>query len=405
MSRSADYTIQGFLYQFHKTILAILESSDDAQITVEGIIEDIDIEGGFGIKAIQCKYHEGQQAFSLSLVYKPILQMMLHFHSNESLDIKYILYAYFPNETYTGAPHPINEQQISTILTSTDKNYKKYIEALRGKIDIKKFYDKFSLEFGPSLDTVATNVRKALKDNGIHDAYIETLAYPNAIHTIANLSCKHDEQARKVTKSQFLRILQDIKETAISRWTLALKSYKMIFQARRKQLKPNLDKNARLRYFLICQSCIDDFSSGIILFISEYLDKYHFKIAHIKTPLFCLDCTEGDFKDIRLRLHQKRIIVEDGFVCDHFDKTLFFREPMSRKISRTEVEREFRVRLLRFSPTEVVPLLNEHKSDDLFIIGNGRYDELQIQDVNMERLAARNLQEIKYLIGVSNVYE
>ena len=75
MTRSADYTIQGFLYQFNKTLLEILKEADDSQITIEGIIEDIDIENCTGITAIQCKYHEGQK-FSLSKVHKPLLQMM-----------------------------------------------------------------------------------------------------------------------------------------------------------------------------------------------------------------------------------------------------------------------------------------------------------------------------------------
>jgi hypothetical protein len=36
MSRSADYTIQGFLYQFNKTLLEILKAQADSIITVEG---------------------------------------------------------------------------------------------------------------------------------------------------------------------------------------------------------------------------------------------------------------------------------------------------------------------------------------------------------------------------------
>lgn len=43
MSRTADYTIQGFIYQFIITFHKLLISTDDAEITVEGIIEDIDI--------------------------------------------------------------------------------------------------------------------------------------------------------------------------------------------------------------------------------------------------------------------------------------------------------------------------------------------------------------------------
>lgn len=404
MTRAADYAIQGFLYQFNKSILEILETSEDTIITVEGIIEDIVIEDSTGIRAIQCKYHEAQQDFTLSLVYKPILQMMHHFNNNKDMDIRYILYAHFPNETYYGA-HPIDKQQLGVVLQSKNKELQKYTHELKDQIDLDKFLERFSLEFGNSLDAIVEAVCKSLRDNGIPDADIETLSYPNAIQIIANLSINHDEQSRKITKSQFLGNLQQIRETAISRWTLALKSHKKILQTRRKQLKPNLDKNARLRYFIICQSCINDFSYGIVMFINDYLDKYHFKTAHIKTPLFSLDCAQDDFKGIELRLHQKGIIVEDGFVCDHFDLKRFFRDPMSRRISKTEVEREFRIRLLRFDSHDVVSLMNARKCDDLFIIGDGKYDELEIQDVNMERLAASNLQEIKYLLGVSNVYE
>ena len=47
MGRSADYTIQGFLYQFNKTILEILAAENDQLITIEGIIEDIEINDSF----------------------------------------------------------------------------------------------------------------------------------------------------------------------------------------------------------------------------------------------------------------------------------------------------------------------------------------------------------------------
>ncbi len=405
MTRTADYTIQGFLYQFNKTIMEILQTSDDAQITVEGIIEDIDIEDTSGIKAIQCKYHEGQQNFSLSSVYKPILQMMKHFQDNKHIDIRYTLYAYFPNETYLGLPHPINRAQMSAVLQNKNKDLKQYTEELREHIDIDEFLNRFSLIFGQPLDSLVNDVCIGLKDNGIPEDDIQTLAYPNAIQAIANLSIKHDEHSRKITKSQFLSNLQQIRITAISRWTLSLQSYKQIIRARKKQLKPNLDKNARLRYFIISQPSIEDFISGIVLFINDYLDKYHFKTAHIKTPLFCLDCSQDDFRNIRLRLHKKGIIAADGFVGDYFDKAWFFREPISRRISRREVDREFRMRLLRFDSNDVCSFFKEIKCDDLFFIGNGKYNDLDIQDVNTERLAVRNLQEMKYLLGVSNVYE
>ncbi|MCT7009442.1 hypothetical protein M1749_24160, partial [Salmonella enterica subsp. enterica serovar Oranienburg] len=71
MARTADYTIQGFLYQFNKTLLEILRAAGDSVVTVEGIVEDIDIVAGDVTTAIQCKYHESNDVFTLSSIYKP----------------------------------------------------------------------------------------------------------------------------------------------------------------------------------------------------------------------------------------------------------------------------------------------------------------------------------------------
>ena len=57
MNREADYTIKGFLYQFNVTLEQLLLSTDGSSITVEGIIEDVDIKTPIDTKAIQCKYH------------------------------------------------------------------------------------------------------------------------------------------------------------------------------------------------------------------------------------------------------------------------------------------------------------------------------------------------------------
>ena len=55
MGRSADYTIQGFLYQFNQTLSELLKAADDDVITIEGIVEDIEVASFAGTKAIQCK--------------------------------------------------------------------------------------------------------------------------------------------------------------------------------------------------------------------------------------------------------------------------------------------------------------------------------------------------------------
>jgi len=401
MPRAADYTIQGFLYQFNKTALEILKAQDDDTVTVEGIIEDIEVASPLSLTAIQCKYHEASTSFTPSAIYKPLLQMLKHFSEHATAGIRYVLFAHFPG---VGTPPPaVDKSTLQAALASTDKGLQKHVKAVPSDIDLDDFLARFTMQFGPSYDEIAKDVATELEANGIPAGDIETLAYPNTIHLIAMLSVQHDAAGRQTTKKQFLLQLQTIRTTAISRWTLALKTRKKLLEARRKQLKAHLDKNARLRYFLIDPGSIEDYETEIVLFVSDFLDKYHFKTAHISTPVLCL-CAEHDrVQDIQRRLFDKGIVAEDGYIGGAFQESRFFREPMSSKKAGGGFHREFTLRILSWDDHGGV--LNHKKCDDLFIIGEPNCDSLDKVDVNVENLAGATMKEIKYVMGVSNVYE
>jgi hypothetical protein len=403
MTRTADYTIQGFLYQFNKTILEILSSTqDESQITVEGIVEDIDITTPLGDKAIQCKYHEATEKFTLSGIYKPVLQMMKHFREHPNLNIEYRLYAYF--QGCAVGNQEITVDQLRQVTESKNQRYREsFHEVFEQGVDLQEFSRRFVLEFGKPLDELRDDVYEALSNSSLPQDNTETLLYPNALQRIVDLSVKHHEDDRKITKLEFLNHLRDVRTTAVTRWTLALKTAKKILETRKEQLKPNLDKNSRLRYFLISESSLEDFDTGIVTFIDEYLDKYHFKTAHDQTPLFCLDCTQEKFADICVRAHLKGISFTDGLRGSRFFEDFFFREPVCRSVKSGENEREFLVRLLQFDPENVV--LNERKCDDLFIVSQKDYTGIDSQDVNIEVLAVTSLQGLRFVLGVSNAYD
>jgi hypothetical protein len=50
-------------------------------------------------------------------------------------------------------------------------------------------------------------------------------------------------------------------------------------------------------------------------------------------------------------------------------------------------------------------VLNNRKCDDLFMLGEPGCDSINTVDVNVEHLASTSLKEVKYVMGVSNVYE
>jgi hypothetical protein len=401
MKREADYTIKGFIYQFNLTLLKILEANDDAEITIEGIIEDIDLKNGEQIEAIQCKYHEAQESYALSLFYKPILQMMVHNCINKNPNISYKLYAHIPNQK---DEVKLTTADLDKVKSTKDSKLGKYVSQIDPTFNATEFLKHFSIEFGASFDELIKAAKDKLSANNFDTSEIDALIYPNAINEIANISIKHESTERITTKSNFVNLLKEIRKTAITKWTLSLRDYKKIIDARKKQLKPNLDKNSRLRYFLMSDSSLEDFDQSIVTFISDYIDKFHSKPAHIQTPVFALDCEQVKFDDIRFRLFKKGIKFRDGFVTPVvFDKNYFFEPPITKVISKNEIQREFVIRILRYD--QLNPILNLKPCDDLFIITSKKYPELYLKDLSIEQISISKLQELKYILGVSDVYE
>lgn len=403
MTRSADYTIQGFIYQFNKTLLEILEATEDSEIAIEGIIEDIEVKSSLKTKAIQCKYHESKEKFTLSCIYKPVLQMMDHYYENQESNIEYRLFAYFPNEEL-GTTKILEEEEILEIFKSTDKSLKKYIDKLNGSVDINEFRKRFILEFGPPMDELVNTVQKSLIENGMPESDIDTLIYPNAIQMIADISIMHDPTMRIITKKDMLSKLTKIKKTAISRWTKELKTIDKLLKSRRLQLRENLSKNSRLRYFIISEHSIDNFKDVIVTFISEYLGKYHYKPVHDKTPIFCLDCSLETFNNIRLRLHKKGIKYNDGIVAEIFDRDKFLSGPVRAVIGKNNYYTEFQLRLLHFSE-EALNILNHIKCEDCFIFMDNIPDKLDTEDINIEHIGLNDINKIRYVMGMVDTYE
>jgi DNA-directed RNA polymerase subunit F len=306
MNREADYTIKGFLYQFNVTLEQLLLSTDGSSITVEGIIEDVDIKTPIDTKAIQCKYHEAKENFTLSEISKPVLQMLVHYSQNKNTDIQYILYAHFPKEKL--GEKALTKEEIEKILDTNNKKYiSSYISKLKPTTDseinsilekqrktsndlsiIKNHYinnssltlnfniddflesSKFKFIIGNSLDGVVNDTTKLLAEKtNLSNNDVEELFYPNAIQIIANKSIKHDLVDRVIDKESLIAELESTKKIAISRWTKELQTYKQLLKQRRTHLKINLQQNHRLRYFLFEENEIEDFENKIVNFITD----------------------------------------------------------------------------------------------------------------------------------------
>ncbi len=395
-TRTADFTIQGFLYQFNKTLAELLSSSDSSTITVEGIVEDIEVTLKGKTKAIQCKYHEGKGKFNFSSIYKPVLQMMEHFHNNRTLEVNYKLYAYFPTEVT--ASRPVTQQELLEALDSKSKALQKYIVPLKGHVDLPSFLSRFSLEFGKSLQALSDQVYTTLESCGFDKDDVPILIYPNAIHLISQYSIAHDVTKRRVTKKEFVSALKLLKTTAITKWTLSLKNAEELLAALRAQLKHNLSKNSRKRVFLLGPS-LDNFLKEIVPFIQEYLEKYHYKPCHISTPLFCIDCSKTEINKICNRLYQKGIRATTGQVGGRFERDEILREPIIKR-KGIGVERDTHLRLVSCKRIDAV--FPDYPCDDLIIVGTAARPKRLPKDVVLELINVSSFQNLKYALGVTN---
>ncbi len=207
VNRSASHIIKGYLYQFDKTILEILNSTDDKVIIIEDV-EDVDIESAAGREAIQCKYLPSK-TYSLAHIRDAILPMlnnMLDRKGNNPKPLHYHLYAYFSNippQTIS-----LNLQELKACLMKNKRdgaviNYQKELKATDA--DLRAFLKNFCIEIAEDYDAHKNKVFDLIKATYNCAAPEEVgLYYNNALTAVSLAAADTKLKNRKTTKCQFL---------------------------------------------------------------------------------------------------------------------------------------------------------------------------------------------------------
>lgn len=400
--RIADSTIKGFLYQFNKTILEIANADDEDVITVEGVVEDVDVLSASGeLEAIQCKYHESKEKFTPSLIFKPLLQMAESYGKNPTAKIKYTIFIFVPNEVH--GEKDIERTILEFALATTDKSLSKIVSRISDNFDNDEFLKNTRIVFGPSLDEIEGSTKAALDLLGIQGSDVDTLLYPNSIAKIAKLSSIKDETERQITKAKLYSYLSNATHTAISKWTLALKNRSEILKLIKQQLSSSFSQNSRDRYFYINKNDIDDYEEKVVVFFGNYIKKYYSKPSHLKSPTFIINDNFEAIRDLESRLYKKGIKSNTGLVGNDFEVDHFFRDPMKKIISNNIEEREFDLRLLAMDSEKEA--INHRKGDDLYLVSSKTPNNIELTDVNFYQVGTSNFNELEYVIGMRNSHE
>jgi hypothetical protein len=92
---------------------------------------------------------------------------------------------------------------------------------------------------------------------------------------------------------------------------------------------------------------------------------------------------------------------QNGLKGNDFFQGEFLREPT---IISTKTWKEFQLRICNYN-IDTTKAINSKKSDDLFIIGKNDFEKIDTQDINIEFLEVLNLNELQYLLKLTDNLE
>jgi hypothetical protein len=395
VARTAEYSIKGYLYQFLRYLSEILAAGTDTKVTIEGAIEDIDVATAGFTTAVQCKYHEQADNFTLGKIYKPILLMLEHFSQNpsETPKVYYRLFCHFPDQS---GSRTLTKPELETVLGTGSDPLKAIIKRIAAGVDHDEFLRRLTIEFGQTTDALQHTVLAELRGKGFSADDVEAIIYPNAIQRIVNLATQASVADRTVDPAVFLSDLHSVRKVTFTRWTRELATRTQIFKRLREDLKPSLGQNARSRTFVIAPAAIEKFDDDIVRFIKKFVERYCSKYLHSNPPLFMI-VGEYDVSGLETRLHDAGLRCANGLVGTAFRAKDLFRRPMVKK---SPFAIEFSLRLAdRDRVTEEPP----KRPDELFLI-NVADDPWVHPDVNVHRFEIERLSDLEYALQLRTTY-
>ncbi|MFW8610159.1 hypothetical protein [Rhizobium beringeri] len=398
MGRTAEYSVKGYVYQFLRYLNEILDAGAGTTVTIEGAIEDIDVNAIGSTTAVQCKYHEQAEKYTLGKIYKPVLLMVEHFSqmSAGSPDVRYRLFCHFPGSTGT---QTLTRTDLDTIVATKAVGLLPIVNRVKPGTDLDDFLTRFEIEFGPSVEEYQVAVLAKLATKGFSAADIDAIIYPAAFQRIVDAATQSSVVTRTIDPAPFIASLKDVRRVTFTRWTRELATRAQIFKRLRGELKDALDRNSRSRYFVIDPDTVEDFDKDIVRFIKAFVEKYSFKYLHDNPPLFALT-GPYDVGSLQVRLHDAGVKCATGLIGNAEVRLAeLLRKPMIQR--KPKVMLEFRLRL---AGRNGLGNLGADRPDELFLV-NVKEDDWGHSDINVHRFEIDRLSDLEYALQLRREYD
>ena len=330
--RTAISTIKGYFYQFDKSILEILEQSDETNIvTIEGV-EDIDIEKDDEIQFFQCKYYE-KTDFNNSIIKEPIQLMFRHYLKNrtEARDKNFIyrLYGFYKKghekllqlTQETLKTYFLEFENYEVIDESGNSNYKIknksgeviFEEALQ-KDDIEDFHKRLFVNikadsYENQIKKIKSKIQNDLIDYSEED--IE-LIYFNALKIIKDLACEHNIEKRQISKKEFWDRIKT-KNYYFERWMSELLEWEHYKKIIHKKYFPRVSNlSPAHRFFLL--DCQGENMNDVKNVISKISTRYSRFVHQFSPFVYLYNTSNADFMtELKAKLYEEGCYFKDGF--------------------------------------------------------------------------------------------
>ena len=330
--RSAISTIKGYFYQFDKSILEILEQSNETDmVTIEGI-EDIDIENSDERNFIQCKYYE-KTDFDNSIIRKPIQLMFRHYLENRTepkdKNFTYRLYGYYKKghekllelTTENLKTYFLDFSKFGVIDESGNSNYQ--IKNKKGEVifeetveddDIEDFKNHLFIDikadsYENQIEKIKSKIQNDLSDYSEED--IE-LIYFNALKIIKDLACEHNIEKRQISKKEFWDRIKT-KNYYFERWMSELLEWKNYKKIIHKKYFPRVSNLSPAHRFFILD-CQGESVNNVKNVISEISRKYSRLIHQFSPYVYLYNTLNVDFvTELKEKLYEDGCFFKDGF--------------------------------------------------------------------------------------------
>ncbi|WP_314344378.1 hypothetical protein [Corynebacterium variabile] len=318
--RSASSTIAGYLYQFERSVVEVLQLKEDEPLRVEGI-EDIDIWSD-NPRIVQVKYYAAQK-WSLSSVRNAVHELLKSFADEQG--VQYVLYVHFGFGEVP--PKRLDLSELKKCLTYKPRN--KPVQYLYSNYDdsvLADFAKSFQIISGDSLEeqrkTTTSAIAKAL-DCGEDEA--EALHRMRAVQFLHEIAVNKDEKDRVITRGRLLSRLKD-QTIYYSRWHKREIGRERFIKAAIKRLKDaSLNQSNLVRGVLLkitgenlCDVC------NLASVLADDMDGEVKKRTTAARPwTLILEGDEGLIREVKISLLDKGLAFNDGFETVKFTAAMF----------------------------------------------------------------------------------